>query len=161
MSNSVKMAIENDPRRKQDNENDEFRSENQIPPVLSDSEENDSDENEGNSGYELLPQNEPEPEMEDSPQTLEEILRQIEPSEQVQTMIQESQRNQVTEEVQERQAIFKDNQNDSIEMNKDRVETIRTAMAGFQLPTSAIPSWATNMSDADWQKMVSDKLNKK
>ena len=161
MSNSVKMAIENDPRRKQDNENDEFRSENQIPPALSDSEENDSDENEGNSGYELLPQNEPEPEMEDSPQTLEEILRQIEPSEQVQTMIQESQRNQVTEEVQERQAIFKDNQNDSIEMNKDRVETIRTAMAGFQLPTSAIPSWATNMSDADWQKMVSDKLNKK
>ena len=155
------MAIENDPRRKQDNENDEFHTENPIPPEFSDSEENDSDENEQNSGYELLPQNEPEPEIEDSPQTLDEILRQIEPSEQVQNLIQESQRNQIVEEVQERQAIFNDNQNDSIEMNKDRVETIRTAMAGFQLPTSSIPSWATNLSDDDWQKMVADKLNKK
>ena len=86
---SENMAIVNDPRRHEDNESNELSNDNQIPPVLSDSEEIDSDENhEGdidnqNGGYELLPQNE----QEDSPQTLEEILRQIEPSEQASSEI--------------------------------------------------------------------------
>ena len=103
----------------------------------------------------------PENDVEDSPQTLDEILRQIEPSQQVQEMIQESQRNQIVEEVQERQTVFSQTQSDSIDMSKDKVDTIRSAMAGFQLPSSAIPSWASNMSDSEWQKIVSDKLNKK
>ena len=158
------MTLKNDPKRHQTDEQNEFRSE--IPAEFSDSEENDSDENvqDGNTGYELLPQNEgevPENDVEDSPQTLDEILRQIEPSQQVQEMIQESQRNQIMEEVQERQAVFSQTQSDSIDMSKDKVDTIRSAMAGFQLPSSAIPSWASNMSDSEWQKIVSDKLNKK
>lgn len=158
------MTLKNDPKRHQTDEQNEFRSE--IPAEFSDSEENDSDENvqDGNTGYELLPQNEgevPENDVEDSPQTLDEILRQIEPSQQVQEMIQESQRNQIVEEVQERQAVFSQTQSDSIDMSKDKVDTIRSAMAGFQLPSSAIPSWASNMSDSEWQKIVSDKLNKK
>ena len=158
------MTLKNDPKRHQTDEQNEFRSD--IPAEFSDSEENDSDENvqDGNTGYELLPQNEgevPENDVEDSPQTLDEILRQIEPSQQVQEMIQESQRNQIVEEVQERQAVFSQTQSDSIDMSKDKVDTIRSAMAGFQLPSSAIPSWASNMSDSEWQKIVSDKLNKK
>ena len=158
------MTLKNDPKRHQTDEQNEFRSE--IPAEFSDSEENDSDENvqDGNTGYELLPQNEgevPENDVEDSPQTLDEILRQIEPSQQVQEMIQESQRNQIVEEVQERQAVFSQPKSDSIDMSKDKVDTIRSAMAGFQLPSSAIPSWASNMSDSEWQKIVSDKLNKK
>ena len=158
------MTLKNDPKRHQTEDQNEFRSD--IPAEFSDSEENDSDENvqDGNTGYELLPQNEgevPENDVEDSPQTLDEILRQIEPSQQVQEMIQESQRNQIVEEVQERQAVFSQTQSDSIDMSKDKVDTIRSAMAGFQLPSSAIPSWASNMSDSEWQKIVSDKLNKK
>lgn len=158
------MTLKNDPKRHQTDDQNEFRSE--IPAEFSDSEENDSDENvqDGNTGYELLPQNEgevPENDVEDSPQTLDEILRQIEPSQQVQEMIQESQRNQIVEEVQERQTVFSQTQSDSIDMSKDKVDTIRSAMAGFQLPSSAIPSWASNMSDSEWQKIVSDKLNKK
>ena len=158
------MTLKNDPKRHQTEDQNEFRSD--IPAEFSDSEENDSDENvqDGNTGYELLRQNEgevPENDVEDSPQTLDEILRQIEPSQQVQEMIQESQRNQIVEEVQERQAVFSQTQSDSIDMSKDKVDTIRSAMAGFQLPSSAIPSWASNMSDSEWQKIVSDKLNKK
>lgn len=158
------MTMKNDPKRHQNDEPNEFRTE--IPPELSDSEENDSDENVqdgSNPGYELLPQNEVEDtndDIEDSPQTLDEILRQIEPSQQVQDLIQESQRNQIAEEVQEREAIYSQTQSDSstIDMSKDRVEMIRSAMAGFQLPSSAIPSWASNLSESEWEKLVNDKL---
>ena len=159
------MTLKNDPKRHQNDEPAEFRTE--IRPELSDSEENDSDENvqDGNNpGYELLPQNDNEPndDIEDSPETLDEILRQIEPSQQVQDLIQESQRSQIAEEVQERQAIYSQTPSDSnIEMSKDRVEMIRSAMAGFQLPSSAIPSWASNFSESEWDKLVNDKLNKK
>ena len=34
-------------------------------------------------------------------------------------------------------------------MSKDQAETIRSAMAGFQLPESAIPSWASQLSDEE------------
>ena len=156
--------MKNDPKRHQNDEPNEFRTE--IPPELSDSEENDSDENVqdgSNPGYELLPQNEIEDtndDIEDSPQTLDEILRQIEPSHQVQDLIQESQRNQIAEEVQEREAIYSQTQSDSstIDMSRGRVELIRSAMAGFQLPSSAIPSWASNLSESEWEKLVNDKL---
>ena len=43
-------------------------------------------------------------------------------------------------------------------MSKDQAETIRSAMAGFQLPASAIPSWASELSDEELQKMLQDKL---
>ena len=46
-------------------------------------------------------------------------------------------------------------------MNKDRVDSIRAAMAGFQLPASAIPSWASNMSEDEWKHKVSSVLHPK
>ena len=46
-------------------------------------------------------------------------------------------------------------------MSKDQAETIRSAMAGFQLPESAIPSWASQLSDEELQKMLQDKLFEK
>merc|ERR1712001_631739 len=87
-----------------------------APPLDHDTtesdEENSSDENEI-SGYELLPQNdipnlqEDDGELEDeNSQTLDDILRQIQPSQQVQTMIEESQRTQDREVIQEREALF-------------------------------------------------------
>ena len=47
----------------------------------------------------------------------------------------------------------------SSEMSKDQVETIRSAMAGFQLPSSSIPPWASNLSDEEFQKMLQDKMS--
>ena len=44
-------------------------------------------------------------------------------------------------------------------MSKDQAETIRSAMAGFQLPTSSIPPWASNLSEEELQKMLQDKLS--
>ena len=74
-------------------------------------------------------------------------------------MIQETQRDHTVEEARERQAVYKDSQSVSIEMNNDKVETIRTAMKGFTLP--AIPSWAENLSESEWQKVLSEKLTNK
>ena len=47
----------------------------------------------------------------------------------------------------------------SSDMSKDQVETIRSAMAGFQLPTSSIPPWASNLSEEELQKLLQDKLS--
>ena len=48
--------------------------------------------------------------------------------------------------------------NSTLDISKDQAETIRSAMAGFQLPESAIPSWASQLSDEELQKMLQDKL---
>ena len=76
-------------------------------------------------------------------------------------MIEESQRQQEHEVIRERASIFRESENASqnIDMSKDQVDTIRSAMANFQLPQSAVPSWATNLSDEEWQKVLSDKLS--
>ena len=102
-------------------------------------------------------------------QTLDDILRQIQPSQQVQTMIEESQRTQDREVIQEREALFNQplstalqppaQSQTSSDMSKDQVDTIRSAMAGFQLPTSSIPPWASNLSDEEFQKMLQDKMS--
>merc|ERR1719340_622599 len=101
----MKMAGENDPRKDQENGEISQRNGNlHAPPLDHDTtesdEENSSDENE-RSGYELLPQNDiPNLQDEDNElddednQTLDDILRQIPPSPQVQNMFEESQRTQ-------------------------------------------------------------------
>merc|ERR1712083_1222266 len=125
---------------------------------------------------ELLPQNdipnfvEDDSELDDeNNQTLDDILRQIQPSQQVQTMIEESQRTQDHEVIQEREALFNQPSSTALQppaqsqtssdMSKDQVDTIRSAMAGFQLPTSSIPPWASNLSEEEFQKMLQDKLS--
>ena len=47
----------------------------------------------------------------------------------------------------------------SMEMDPAKVESIRRAMAGISLPESAVPKWAKEMSDTEWQEMVTRKLN--
>jgi len=165
----MKLAEENDPRKRGESNDDLFtRNGNaHLEDHGSASDDDSGDENGGeHPGYELLPQNEvqsadmdrSESDEEDEPQTLEDIMRQVPPSPQVQDMIQESQRNQEREVVQERQSLF--NQSSSnINVNKDHAETIRTAMAGFQLPQSSVPSWAANLSDEDLKKLMNDKLS--
>ena len=47
-----------------------------------------------------------------------------------------------------------------MEMDAAKLESIRNAMAGILLPESAVPNWAKEMSDTEWQEMVHKKLNK-
>ena len=166
--------LQNDPRKEGEN-NDilEPRPENHlIFQGVSESEGNETEEEENPSGYELLPQNEmnennsnsDEDTIEDSPQTLDEILRQIPPSNQVQGMIEESQQSHEREEIRERDSLFSAQgsaTNRNISMDQDRADTIKSAMASFQLPASAIPSWASGLSDEEWSKIVRDKLTSK
>ena len=67
------------------------------------------------------------------------------------------------EQVRETEAVFTQprasNSGDSISMDNDRVEQIRSAMSAFQLPPSAIPNWASELSDEEWRKMLSEKLS--
>jgi len=167
------MAGDNDPLKNQENGQIESNGNGHLAEPLGDAEsdnENSGDENE-QSGYELLPQNDipnqGDDSEDDSPQTLDEILRQIPPSQQAQDMIEESQINRDRELIQERDALFSQPQptqtstqtsNSTLDMSKDQAETIRSAMAGFRLPESAIPSWASQLSDEELQKMLQDKL---
>ena len=48
----------------------------------------------------------------------------------------------------------------SMEMDAARVESIRRAMERIPLPDSAVPKWAKEMSDIEWQEMVARKLSK-
>ena len=163
------MALANDPRRAEENgdTNPPQNGTNGFDTAEhthSESDGNDSDGGqEHHSGYVELNTAEPdspgEDDEEDSPQTLDEIMRSIPPSRQVEEMIEESNRTHEVEAIQERESLFNQTSTSSvIEMNKDRVDSIRAAMAGFQLPPNAIPSWASNMSEEDWQEKISNVL---
>lgn len=174
------MTLSNDPRKNEENGEDlEHRNGHFNPPDnpqhnTDESEDSDPEDGHVQSGYELLPQGEngqvhqaendssSEPEDDDTPHNLEDILRQIPPSERVQEIIQESQRSQEREVIAEREVLFNQSSgsnSNGIDLSKDRVESIRSAMAGFQLPASAIPSWASNLPEEEWQKIVNDKIS--
>ena len=81
-------------------------------------------------------------------------------------MVEESERSQNLELIQEREVLFSQPpppetqpSHSSIDMSKDQVETIRSAMAGFKLPASSIPPWASDLTEEDLQKMLQDKLS--
>ena len=180
------MADSNDPDREGEN-NQNNGLDGRLSPHLnghangnevhSESEEdNESPDDNEHSGYVLLPQNEvpsiPNNENSDNdePQTLEEILQRVqqqplEPSPQIQSMIQESQRNAEIEAVHETDTLFSQtsrdasNSRNTIDMSGDRVDTIRSVMSGFQLPPNAIPPWAVNLSEDEIQKVLRDKLS--
>ena len=126
----------------------------------------------------------PEPEIrdsneeEDEDETLEDILQRVRehqqtqpPTPHIQSMIEESQRQVEIETIQERNLIFtsqpttsssqqqSESRSATIDMSQDRVETIRSAMSSIQLPASAIPPWASNLSDEEIQNVLRDKLS--
>lgn len=43
----------------------------------------------------------------------------------------------------------------------EQEEAVRQAMRGFVLPDSAIPTWATNVTDTELAMMLKDKVDKK
>jgi len=40
-----------------------------------------------------------------------------------------------------------------------KIEAIRQAMSRISLPSTAVPEWASSLSDDDWRKALNDKLN--
>lgn len=47
---------------------------------------------------------------------------------------------------------------DRLQLDCGKVEQIKSAMASFTLPESAIPPWAQNLSDEEWKSQVSNLL---
>lgn len=50
---------------------------------------------------------------------------------------------------------------DRLQLDCGKVEQIKSAMASFSLPESAIPPWAQNLSDEEWKSQVSSLLAKR
>ena len=90
----------------------------------------------------------------------------MELSPRVRSMAQADQREHRREEARERASVFRGARSSgsprvsSMEMDAAKLESIRNAMAGILLPESAVPNWAKEMSDTEWQEMVHKKLNK-
>ena len=127
---------------------------------------------------EISDTNEEDDDEDDQPETLEDILQRVRehqqtqpPTPHIQSMIEESQRQVEIETVQLRNSIFtsqpttsssqqpSESRSATIDMSQDRVETIRSAMSSIQLPASAIPPWASNLSDEEIQNVLRDKLS--
>merc|ERR1712198_552848 len=43
--------------------------------------------------------------------------------------------------------------------NMGKVEDIQKAMSGITLPSTAVPDWANQLSDEEWRKALSERLN--
>ena len=124
-----------------------------------------------------IDKNEDEEDDDQPEETLEDILQRVqqhqqtqEPSSHLQSMIEQSQRQVEVEIVQERNSIFtsqpsssssqsSESRSATIDMSQDRVESIRSAMSSIQLPASAIPPWASNLSDEEIQNVLRDKFS--
>ncbi len=150
---------------------------------------NDGDDRDvDHGGYELLAQ-EPPPhhqngnesdhsnENEDDDIEIEEdwppegMIPRLPPSFQVEGIIEEARRARVVEQARETEAIFSQprpaaegsatssSTAGTIDLDKDRVEQIRSAMSSFQLPSTSIPQWASELSDEEWRRMLNEKLS--
>ena len=95
-----------------------------------------------------------------------EAIASMEVSPRVRSMAQADQREHRREEARERASVFRGARSSSsprvssMEMDAAKLESIRNAMAGILLPESAVPNWAREMSDTEWQEMVHKKLDK-
>ena len=65
------------------------------------------------------------------------------------------------EEHKERAAVWSSPQEDRLSLDGNKVEEIKSVMASFTLPQSAIPPWAQNISDEDWKNQIAGLLPKK
>lgn len=47
-----------------------------------------------------------------------------------------------------------------IDLDADKINQVKTAMANFKLPTTAIPEWATSVTEEQWKHELIDKIKK-
>nr|XP_045594937.1 uncharacterized protein LOC123755970 [Procambarus clarkii] len=67
----------------------------------------------------------------------------------------ESSRQRLSEVVAERAVIWNSSPtSDRLILDGNKVEEIKSVMASFTLPQSAIPAWAQNLSEEDWKDQV-------
>jgi hypothetical protein len=145
--------------------------------------ENVNDEEHENGGYRLLPQDQPqsnrdqqetdfadfETHFQDPPNdgafSNENAESSGNPS--IQTMILQSRQAQVSEETQERLAIFASSstgavaikESDSLSLDKSKIEKIKASMSKVNLKSEP-PKWLQEMSEEEWNKMLQQKLKK-
>ena len=82
-------------------------------------------------------------------------------------MIEQARQDQRRQEIQERVEIFSkathvaaaDNLSDNINLDKDKIDTIKSSMSNFKL-SSEPPKWLKEMSEDDWSNMVKNKIMK-
>ncbi|XP_064082287.1 uncharacterized protein LOC135198541 [Macrobrachium nipponense] len=65
------------------------------------------------------------------------------------------------EESAEQASIWNSPQEDRLTLDGNKVEEIKSVMASFTLPQSAIPPWAQNISDEDWKNQIAGILSRK
>lgn len=74
--------------------------------------------------------------------------------------VQESTTQRQEEELLEQAAIWNSPKIDRFNLDGSKVEEIKSVMASFTLPQSAIPPWAQNLSDEDWKNQVAGLLSR-
>ena len=48
----------------------------------------------------------------------------------------------------------------NIELDADKIDQVKLAMASFTLPSSNIPEWATSVSEEQWKEQIIDRIKK-
>ena len=52
------------------------------------------------------------------------------------------------------------NNQSNIELDADKINEVKSAMASFKLPSTAIPEWATSISEEQWTEQIIDRIKK-
>lgn len=53
------------------------------------------------------------------------------------------------------------NRREPVAMDPEHAEIVKAAMAGFSLPASSIPLWATAVPEEEWKTQLVERLRKK
>ncbi|KAK8729983.1 hypothetical protein OTU49_008419 [Cherax quadricarinatus] len=81
---------------------------------------------------------------------------------QTEALTEESDRQRRQELMDDRAAVWNSSpMPDRLVLDGNKVEEIKSVMASFILPQSAIPAWAQNLSDEDWKDQVAGLLSRK
>jgi len=133
-------------------------------PVGSDSEE----EVPFNNGYELLPQDGDDQGYDDNAANIdseddegnESGDHESQPTQSVQDMMSQAVLSSELERREEQAELWRApvSPQDNQQMDKEHMEKIMSAMAGFSLPSSAVPSWATVIPEEEWKTQLVSKI---
>jgi len=74
----------------------------------------------------------------------------------VQSQISESVERQRQEENREKAQVWKEEKAREIELSEDKVETIKNIMSNFRLSPTTLPSWASQGTELDLSKKISE-----
>ncbi|XP_042308450.1 male-enhanced antigen 1 isoform X2 [Sceloporus undulatus] len=117
------------------------------------SEEPEEEEDEGNNSYLYQPLNQ---DPDQGPAAVEEMVPSTEPALDINERLHAMRLHLPDPPVDsdEEEGSAAQSSRSSIPMDAEHVELVKRTMAGIKLPTLAIPAWANEISDDQWQDMV-------